>query len=158
MNHKRLGIIISILAVFLSAAPALADAVPTPQSAANDVAAAQAQLKIIEARLQKLNDNSLELKAAVRRVDLARAAFAAAKAKILARLAWNSDYQSAVQQRTAAQQALDQARQSSDGSRDLIADLAQHAMAVRGAVTKMENDAMDADPAAAAAEKELEAA
>jgi len=128
---------------------------PSPQELA--VTAARTNLTAVTAKLKAAFDSSPEMKTALDNATAALQARDAANKKVLDSLADNADYKAAIDARTAAADAITQAR---DGGADpsTIADLAQNAMKTRTAVTKIETAAYAADPDASAAKAAYTAA
>ena len=122
------------------------------------IAQAQANLDAVIRRLTAAFETSAEFKTVLDDVDRSQLAYDAAARPVVANLAENTDYQTAVQQSQDAAKAVDAARESPDTSEQAISELAKRAQELRAAVIKIKNDALAADPQVQSANAKLAAA
>jgi len=109
----------------------------------------------ISAQVENAVNASPEMVAANQAVRKAQTVLDLAKASVLDGLKKGADYQKALQSRTEAEQQLDAAKVNSSDPESLTA-LARTKLHAGDEVTRMEEKAIAADPAAAAAKKDLD--
>jgi hypothetical protein len=128
----------------------------TPANPANQPAAAAPEdIGNIAAQTDNAINNAPEMVAANEAVRKAQADLTLKKAIVLDGLKKQSDYQQAVQHRSAAEDQLNSARQTSTDP-EIILPLAQIKLLAADEVTGMEEKAFSADAPTAAAKKHLE--
>jgi len=131
-------------------APANPANIPAPAAPA-----APADIGNIAAQMDNAINNAPEMVAASETVRKAQADLSLKKAIVLDELKKQSDYQQALQRRSAAEDQLDTARQTSSDPETLLPP-AQIKLLAADEVTGMEEKAFAADAPTAAAKKQLE--
>jgi hypothetical protein len=109
----------------------------------------------ISAQLENAINGTPEMIAANKVARKAQAMLTLAKAAVIDGLRNREDYRKAIQNRDAAEQQLDAAKESAGDPKFLNA-LAQTKMHAGEEVTRLEEKAINADPAASAAKKQLD--
>jgi len=125
-------------------------------TASSDLATAQAKLKQVTASLWATFEQTPEWVAAEKAVADAQAAYDAACKPVLAALQDNPDFKAASDSTDDIDAKIEAARDA--GDQDTVIQLAQAKLTGASTVTKMTNDALNADPGVASAKQNLTAA